>query len=310
MSLERVYRLRITSPDEPERLFSLDKDVIRIGRDARNDLVLAHGWVSRSHARLFCDREPIRIQDLGSSNGTAVNDAPLPPQQVRPLAEGDVIAIGPFRLRLETVSAADQPVEPRPERAFAGLAGRPAPRAAAPPPSPPETPTQAGSMPPTPWVGMPSDGSRWLQYLPPIYAEHEFLGRFLSIFEDMLGPIQQNIYHFDLYLSPKTAPESFLPWLNDWLGSVVDERWPMQVWRKLLEHAAWLYQARGTKSGLARHIELATGLEPEIIENADGPYTVTISLRAEGRELDQRLVERIVQFHCPAHVSYRLQIRS
>ena len=57
---------------------------------------------------------------------------------------------------------------------------------------------------------MPLDRGRWLQYLPYMYSEHPFLGRYLLIFEDLFGPLDQAIGHFALFLDPRTAPESFL----------------------------------------------------------------------------------------------------
>lgn len=317
-------KLRITAPDQPEWVFEIDRPVIRIGRSqADTDLVLAHGWVSRAHARLYADRLPYRIEDLGSSNGTMVNDAALPPGELRPLQDGDVIAIGPFRLTLEV----PQPPEPEqegpkevpeaemPEPALAGLGLRPAPRGRPAPPRPPEPPTEAAARPKEPvrWVGMPERASRWLQYLPPIYAEPasaggEFLGRFLLVFEDLLGPVEQLISHFALYLDPYTAPASFLPVLDDWLGNLVEERWSEATKRELLKQAFELYRARGTRAGLVRHIEICTGLTPEIVENAEEPHHFVVIIHTGGKELDARMIERIIERNRPAHTSYSLVI--
>ena len=221
-------KLHITSPDEPERGYPLDQPVVRIGRAPapENDLALSHGWVSRTHARIFCDRLPYRIQDMRSSNGTSINDEPLPPGEVRPLKDGDVIAIATFRLRYE---APPEPKEAEPppakEEAVEKLQVRtkPRPKAAVPPTRPPSEEELAEPAGPERWVGMPERASRWLRYLPPIYGDDEFLGRFLLIFEDLLGPVQQMVNHFDLFLDPNTSPETFLPWLNDWLAQIVDE---------------------------------------------------------------------------------------
>jgi phage tail-like protein len=312
-------RFIIVTPDEPERIFEIASAIVRIGRldQPENDIVLAHGWVSRHHARVYCDRTPYRIQDLGSSNGTNVNDAPLPPEEIRALQDGDVIAIGPFRLRFEAPKLA--PPEREPERGageeIEGLGVQVARRR--PPPVPPSAPpsTELGPQEPDRWVGIPERASRWLQYLPPIYAgatewpdASGFLGRFLLIFEDLLGPSQQIITHFDLYLDPATAPEAFLPWLDQWLGELVDERWPVATKRELLKHASWLYRARGTRHALSRFLEICTGYQPEIQENADGPHTFRVRLHTEGAGIDRRTVERIIELNRPAHTSYILEI--
>ncbi len=302
----------ITAPDAPEWVFEITQAIVRIGRSPapQNDIVLEHGWVSRSHARIYCDRLPYRVQDLRSSNGTTLNGVPLPPEEIRPLKDGDIIAIGPFRLRFVAPAepAAKAPAPPEPEAALKGVKLRPAPKVAPPPPPvpPPEAPTTWAA--PERWVGMDGGASRWLQYLPPIYSEDEFLGRFLCIFEDLLGAVQQLIGHFDLFLDPATAPETFLPWLNEWLGVFVDERWSPQTQRQLLREAAWLYQARGTRAGLERHLRLVTDAEVEIVEHADGPHTFRVVLRPRGAPVDPRMVERIIELNRPAHTRYTLQI--
>ncbi|MFP3896130.1 MAG: FHA domain-containing protein [Anaerolineales bacterium] len=303
--------LLITSAGEPEQIFTIEEAVVDIGRAPDNDLVLEHGWVSRQHARIYCDRFPYRIQDLGSSNGTSVNDTVLPAGELRMLRDGDVIAIGPFRLTFEVPEVTDESEETtetagEPERG--GLGARRAPRTY--PPSPPrQPPTEERGVAPSPerWVGMPARESRWLRYLPPIYDD-DFLGRFLLIFEDMMGPVEQMIRHFDLYLDPRTAPESFLPRLNDWLAEIVDERWPRDIRREFLRNAGRLYAARGTKPGLRRYLEICTGCALEIVENVEGPCTLRVVLKTEGKEIDRRMVERIIEVNCPAHVHYTLEI--
>ena len=339
MTEQAKYKLIIETEDAPPDEFLLTQPVVQVGRDpARNDLVLAHSWVSRAHLRIYCDREPYRVQDMGSSNGTLINDAPLPPNTMRPLGVGDVITLGPFRLIFAATGLVaepehDQEPEPAaPSRAeiipppppeegadqealdlalLERLGTRRAPGGPVTPPSAPppeEPPTQMGELPPVPWVGMPRDASRWLEYLPPIYGEDDFLGRFLLVFEDLLGPIQQIISHFDLFLDPATAPERFVPWLNDWMAHLVDEHWSMDTQRELLRQASWLHQARGTRSGLTRHLEIATGCEVEIVENAEGPHTFRVTLRSNGREVDRRIVERIIELNRPAHTSFTLRI--
>lgn len=44
-----------------------------VGRTEDNDIVLAHGHVSRRHARFTIEGESLWLEDLGSTNGTFVN---------------------------------------------------------------------------------------------------------------------------------------------------------------------------------------------------------------------------------------------
>jgi len=316
-------RIIITSPDEPQREFEITMPIVRVGRapEPQNDLVLNHSWVSRAHLRLYCDRLPLRVQDMHSSNGTALNDAPLPADEIRELKDGDVLSIGPFRLKLLLTPApqaeqpaeqpalespGEQPVQPVAEQMLAG-AHLPPPGTPAVPPSPPQTPASF-VQPLQRWVGVPDKASRWLQYLPPIYAEDDFLGRFLLIFEDMLGSLEQIINHFDLFLDPLTAPATFLPWLDYWLAEIVDERWPEAVKRDLLQHASWIYQMRGTRTSLEYQLHACTGCSISIIENEDGPHTFQVIVHQQDKPVDMRLVERIIELNRPAHTTYQVVI--
>ncbi|RYG66211.1 FHA domain-containing protein, partial [bacterium] len=71
-----------------------------IGRSSKNDLALDQEAVSRNHARITYDRtEGYRIKDLGSTNGTRVNDARL---EGAHLSDGDTIKIGRTILKFMT----------------------------------------------------------------------------------------------------------------------------------------------------------------------------------------------------------------
>jgi predicted component of type VI protein secretion system len=74
------------------RSFSLPRDVTVMGRREDCDLRIPLGEVSRKHARLIADGEMLKVEDLGSSNGTFVNGQRIQEAQVNP---GDVIQIGP-----------------------------------------------------------------------------------------------------------------------------------------------------------------------------------------------------------------------
>ncbi len=300
--------LRVAAPDMEPMTVVLDKPVLRIGRlpAPDNDLHLAHRLVSRRHAQIFCDRLPHRIVDLGSKNGTLVNDTPLPANEVRELHDGDTITIGPFTLTY--VAPLSPEKQPEIQDLLAGVRLEQAP-GTPPPREPPYIAPPPGEKPAEPWVGMPTDRSRWLQYLPYIYAEDEFIGRYLLIFEDLFGPLDQIIAHFDLYLDPRTAPEGFLTVLASWLGLVLDDRWPAEKRRAIIRSAVELYDLRGTKRGLTRLLEATTGCQVEIVENADGPHSFRVRLTpTAGQEVDEQMVRHLIEINKPAHTVYTLQI--
>jgi sigma-B regulation protein RsbU (phosphoserine phosphatase) len=77
----------------------LEKEAI-IGRQTGVDLKLEGANISRRHARIFLDANKYWVEDLGSSNGTFVNDCKLSSRMS--LSTGDQIRVGPFILRFET----------------------------------------------------------------------------------------------------------------------------------------------------------------------------------------------------------------
>ena len=70
----------------------LTRDEYVIGRGPENDIVAERDSVSRRHARLFrSDTEGWCLEDLGSTNGSFVNDMRI---QRQPLADGNQLRIG------------------------------------------------------------------------------------------------------------------------------------------------------------------------------------------------------------------------
>ena len=66
-------KLMIKRQDGEYRELEWDRELITIGRDGANDLVIDHPLASRRHARLECTEEGFAVRDLESTNGTFVN---------------------------------------------------------------------------------------------------------------------------------------------------------------------------------------------------------------------------------------------
>src|ERR1700734_4188216 len=104
--------------DGERRSFSIVRDMTVVGRREDCDLRIPLGEVSRKHCRLIKDGDSIRLEDLGSSNGTFHNS-----QRVREaaLAPGDTVQIGPvtFMVQIDGVPADEdmQPATAAPEAA-------------------------------------------------------------------------------------------------------------------------------------------------------------------------------------------------
>jgi predicted component of type VI protein secretion system len=96
--------------DGERRSFSVVRDMTVVGRREDCDLRIPLGEVSRKHCRLIKDGDTIRLEDLGSSNGTFHNG-----QRSREatLAPGDTIQIGPvtFMVQIDGVPA-DEEMQP------------------------------------------------------------------------------------------------------------------------------------------------------------------------------------------------------
>lgn len=90
---------------------SVPPDGARVGRSSRNDVTLNDPLLSRHHCRFFFKTgEGLWLTDLGSANGTVVNDSEI---QERRLAVGDAVLLGDSLLRVmhsDTPSSVHAPV--------------------------------------------------------------------------------------------------------------------------------------------------------------------------------------------------------
>jgi hypothetical protein len=78
-----------------------------LGRAPNCHVVMSDPMVSSRHARVFCHNGTWYAQDMGSSNGTAVNEAPIG-REPTPLRHMDVIRCGPMSVYFMLSAAPDQ----------------------------------------------------------------------------------------------------------------------------------------------------------------------------------------------------------
>lgn len=76
------------------RRWSLDRDEMIVGRDGDCEVAVPIDTVSRRHCRLRVRGSDVFVADLGSTNGTAVNDGVLPANEDLALRSGDRIRVG------------------------------------------------------------------------------------------------------------------------------------------------------------------------------------------------------------------------
>jgi len=97
--------------DGERRSFSISREMTVIGRRQDCDLMIPLGEISRKHCRIIRDGDSLRLEDLGSSNGTFHNGKRV---QEATLAAGDTIQVGPvsFVVQMDGVPADDE-IQPR-----------------------------------------------------------------------------------------------------------------------------------------------------------------------------------------------------
>ena len=69
----------------------IDASRVLVGRSQDADLCIAHKSVSREHCQLWREGDEYRIRDLGATNATRVNDAPV---DQATLSDGDHVTVG------------------------------------------------------------------------------------------------------------------------------------------------------------------------------------------------------------------------
>jgi pSer/pThr/pTyr-binding forkhead associated (FHA) protein len=81
-----------------EELFVLKEGVTSVGRDSDNDIQVMSDSMSRHHVKLTNMYGVCQLEDLGSSNGTYVNDERI---TAYALNDGDKVRLGESQFRFE-----------------------------------------------------------------------------------------------------------------------------------------------------------------------------------------------------------------
>jgi predicted component of type VI protein secretion system len=137
------FRLVMRTGPNPGTAFELDKEVMLIGRDVTNEIMIGDAEVSRQHARLTRTEGGYVLEDLGSTNGTFVGGERLMAPRV--LNPSDLVGLG------ETVTLTYESTAPEAAETVARPAAAPAPQPA------PAPPVQAPAPPaPVPHAAAPA----------------------------------------------------------------------------------------------------------------------------------------------------------
>jgi len=159
-------RLVMSQGPQPGQTFMIDKDVMTLGRDPSNDIVINDPQASRQHVRITRRGNLMVIEDLGSTNGTFANGVRLTGPHT--LSNGDAIGLGDS-VRLTYYGAGTDASMMAPTEVLGKPAAplqpsytpppQPAPPPAYTPPPPPSAPPAYAAAPPVEkkgksWLGM------------------------------------------------------------------------------------------------------------------------------------------------------------
>jgi hypothetical protein len=86
------YRLIVRRGPQPNQVYELGEEVVNLGRDITNNIVINDREVSRHHLRFTRGADGYTMEDLGSTNGTFINGRRL--TGASPLKPGDMIGLG------------------------------------------------------------------------------------------------------------------------------------------------------------------------------------------------------------------------
>jgi len=171
----------------------------------------------------------------------------------------------------------------------------------------------------------PVTGRGYLRgHLPAIYTEGDFATRLVSAFESVLDPLVATLDNLPEHFDAAYAPRDVLELMTDWLALERDELRSGEERRRILQRAPELMRLRGTKAGIELALELAFPAVPFRVEDSgrvswsldpDGdwkgaPAAFVIYCDMPLPEDRQAAVARLIDQAKPAHVAYRLRVRS
>jgi phage tail-like protein len=159
--------------------------------------------------------------------------------------------------------------------------------------------------------------------LPGVYAEDDFAQRFVEGLDVVLAPLFNVLDCLEAYFKPALAPEDYVDWLTNWVGTELDGTESLAVRRHAVATAVALHRVRGTAEGLATAVELAFGVRPEIAESGGaiwsarplGPFPgdprpgLRVVLRVpDPAAVDTHRLQAVVSAARPAHMPFSTQV--
>ncbi|MEV0255010.1 phage tail protein [Streptomyces sp. NPDC050732] len=163
------------------------------------------------------------------------------------------------------------------------------------------------------------------EQLPAVFADDDFALRFVSGLDVVLAPVFTVLDSLEAYFTPSLAPEDFLGWLTDWVGTELDGTEPLRTRRHAVASAVDLHRVRGTRRGLSAAVELAFGVRPEIVESGGATWSARplgafpgtprpalhVTLRVhDAASVDPHRLRSVVAAARPAHLPFTAEVTS
>ncbi|MDR2337334.1 MAG: FHA domain-containing protein [Deltaproteobacteria bacterium] len=92
IKLESVYEGGSTE------IATVDHGIITIGRHQNNTIIVDSSSVSRNHGELICAGSHWVFRDLGSTNGSFINDKPAPAGQLKLIKDNSIVCLSNFHI--------------------------------------------------------------------------------------------------------------------------------------------------------------------------------------------------------------------
>lgn len=99
VSEQYQWYLEAVADGNREWMVTIESAPFTIGREEECNLKLIDKWISRRHSEIHVSGNHVWIRDLGSTNGTFVNNKKIEPSEL--LRPGDIISIGTFKFYLK-----------------------------------------------------------------------------------------------------------------------------------------------------------------------------------------------------------------
>jgi phage tail-like protein len=164
--------------------------------------------------------------------------------------------------------------------------------------------------------------SSYLNYLPAIFQQDPFIGRFLLAFEAVLTgtgetntpSLAETIGRLSDYFDPITTDEEFLPWLASWVALSLRADWDVDTKKRFIQQIVPLDRLRGTRTGLQTMLELYTLEKVIVFDTFDQPaHFFEVQMILSDADPDrlrqkQQIARAIIDQEKPSHTFYALKI--